>query len=71
MQLVTFGGMEGTDKPLRGVPESYRGGQPELICSGLARLRPTVTNVENKNISQKLLFTVRLDSGTFYSGTVL
>lgn len=36
-----------------GVSESYSGGQPKLLCSGLVCLRPLGTKIENRNISGK------------------
>lgn len=46
----------GTDKPARRVSGNYRQWQPKLLCLGLSWLRPTVTQIENKIIGEKLTF---------------
>lgn len=40
IQVYTLGRREATDKPVRKVTGSYRGGQPKLSHSGLLCLRP-------------------------------
>lgn len=39
-----------TDNSVCVMRENYRGGQPKLLWSGLALLRPIVTKVENQNL---------------------
>lgn len=68
MRLVTLSGREGTDKPVCGVRESYRGGQPKLLWSGLAWLRTAVTKVENKTLTAKLLFFFDRPTGFNFMG---
>lgn len=65
--IVTLG-VRGTGRTVCGGSESYRGGQPQLLCSKSAWLRPTVTKVEKKSISVKLLssFTIWLNTTNFW-----